>query len=79
MTLSILIWLPLVISLVAAVFPRDLVGSGGDGADIRIHFEKLRRQRGGHREISQRDMHLILVGNRREAFCNLGRTRRGDR
>ena len=26
MTLSILIWLPLVISLVAAVFPRDLVG-----------------------------------------------------
>src|SRR5580704_17322126 len=26
MTLSILIWLPLVISLIAAVFPRDVVG-----------------------------------------------------
>ena len=51
MTLSILIWLPLVISLVAAVFPRDLVGrvaAVGSLVTLGIAISFLARFKLGH-------------------------------
>jgi NADH-quinone oxidoreductase subunit M len=51
MTLSILIWLPLVISLVAAVFPRDLVGrvaAVGSLVTLGVAISFLARFKLGH-------------------------------